>query len=387
MVSRILVHTPEPTSSAGRYVYECAKAMSEAGQQSWILCPSNHDFLKEMDEDPRIHPCPSRARSTKKGRSKAERIADNLRFVFSSAWGVFKNARRGDIVHFQYAIHFPLEALFFFLARSKGSRIVFTAHDPLPHKWSLTPRFRWLEFGALRWLYKCSDKILVHSNAGKNTIIRNFPESAEKVEVIVHGPYQMKQELAPLQSDRLELLFFGALRENKGPHLAIEATQKLYALGLPVHLTIAGSVLNAKEQAYWTEAKKLIASCPEPITLQEEFIPEEQVPEIFSRSHCLILPYGKFFSDSGVAFLALANGRPIMTTAAGGLGELLEASHGGILIHEASVAAVMEAIQEALAIGFVQLAQRGKQGSEWVLETCSWKNVAKQTLDVYSKLS
>jgi len=62
-------------------------------------------------------------------------------------------------------------------------------------------------------------------------------------------------------SATLELLMFGALRENKGVHLAIAAVQSLYQQGVPVRLTIAGRVMNRDEAEYWercTELAKIV---------------------------------------------------------------------------------------------------------------------------------
>src|ERR1019366_9055584 len=107
------------------------------------------------------------------------------------------------------------------------------------------------------------------------TIRKNFPESGGKVRVIEHGPYELEAKLLPPpQSGTLELLLFGALRENKGGDLAILAVQRLFKAGLAVRLTIAGRVLNRKEQAFWDRCKGLIALCPEPIRLIAEFIPD-----------------------------------------------------------------------------------------------------------------
>jgi glycosyltransferase involved in cell wall biosynthesis len=154
-------------------------------------------------------------------------------------------------------------------------------------------------------------------------------------------------------------------------------------MGVPLRLTIAGRVLNERERAYWERCRVSIAAMPEPIQLIEEFVPEEKLPELFSRCHCLVLPYGAFYSDSGVAYLALANGKPLLATEAGGLGELLKASKGGILISEATVDAVEVAIREASEMEPGQLERMGREGTEWVLRECGWPKVASQTRKLY----
>ena len=187
-------------------------------------------------------------------------------------------------------------------------------------------------------------------------------------------------------SEYLEVLLFGALRENKGAHLAIEATQLLHCQGLPIRLTIAGSVLNRKEQGYWEACRKLIAACPQPVRLLELFIPDEDLPELFGACHCFLLPYTSFSSDSGVAFMALANGRPIISTKAGGLGSVLEKS-GGLAIEQPTTAAVATALERAVRLGPEALEKLGRAGQAWVLEECGWMKVARQTRQIYEELA
>jgi len=297
-------------------------------------------------------------------------------------------ARKAAIVNFQYVMHLPFSALFFLCAWLRGCRIVFTAHDPLPHKWLLGKRLRWIERSALAWMYRVSDVIVVHSEAGKRTILDNFPVSESKVEVIVHGPYKLN---APVpvgpKSDVLQLLFFGALRENKGVHLAIQAVQRLHQNGVGVMLTIAGRVLNRKEQEYWDNCRKLIDDYPEPIRLMERFVADEELPELFANHHCFVLPYGNFHSDSGVAFMALANGRPFLSTNAGGLGRMMEDSKAGIRIESASVNDVEIAIQKAVTLGPEKLRAMGAAGEAWVMQECGWPKAASQMRAIFAAVS
>jgi glycosyltransferase involved in cell wall biosynthesis len=277
--------------------------------------------------------------------------------------------------------------LLFLCAKIRGSQIVFTAHDPMPHKWMMPAMLRWIEKGALAWTYKVCDVIIVHSESGKHTILENFPIAAQKVKVIAHGTYELGLDPAPMPaSDRLEVLLFGALRENKGAHLAIQAVQRLHRAGIPIRLTIAGAVLNRKEQSYWNRCRTLIETDPDPIKVLEGFVPDHKIPEIITNCHCFLLPYTSFYSDSGVAFLALPNGRPIVSTAAGGLGELLASSGGGIAVSGPTVEAIVEALSKAKELGTKGLEQLGRAGAAWVLKECSWPKVARETLRVYESL-
>jgi len=384
MSQRIFLHTPEPISSPAIYVDELSRALTGAGVPIHIICPANHQARSRFERNPLITLHLSTGRATRSLDGLLRKVWANLRFLLSSCMVLFRSVRRGDIVHFQYILHFPFGALFFFCALLRRCTIVFTVHDPLPHKWLLPARLRSLEKGALGWSYQVSDVLMVHSESGKRTLIGHFPRVADKIRVIPHGPYQLDVALPPMpQSVDLEVLLFGALRENKGAHLAIEAVQQLRQEGVPVRLTIAGGVLNRKEQGYWDRCRKLIAAYPEPIRLLEEFIPQERLPELFANCHCFLLPYTQFSSDSGVAFMALANGRPIISTRAGGLESLLESSGGGLPVEQPTAAAVAAALREAVKLGPEHLDRLGRAGKAWVLEECGWPKVASQTRQVY----
>lgn len=387
MRQRIIIHTPEPVSSPALYIEGLSLALAAEGVPLHVVCPANLQTRPAIESDPLVIVHPSLPRSTAASGFWGK-VRDNLSFLGSSLAVLFRQSRRGDIIHFQYVLHFPFGALFFLVARCCRAKIVFTVHDPLPHKWLLPKALRGLERRSLAWAYKTSDSLIVHSEPGKRALIEHFEIDAEKIAVVVHGPYSLGRGSLPMpESKHLELLLFGALRENKGAHLAIEAVQQVFREGMPVRLTIAGSVLNRKEEEYWKRCRSLIANCPDPIRLLEGFVPDEQVPELLASCHCLLLPYTQFFSDSGVAFMALANGRPIISTRAGGLGSLLDASSAGIAIEEATVNSVSEAIRKAVGFAPKYFKERGDAGLAWVLEECGWPKVARLTRDIYRKFS
>lgn len=384
MSQRIFLHTPEPRSSAALYLDELARALTRIGIALHVICPANHQALKSFKANSRIRVHPTANRVTRTADGLLKKFWTNLLFLFSSCFTLFRSAQRGDLVHFQYVLHFPFGALFFLCARLRGCLIVLTAHDPLPHKWLFPAPLHVFEKWTLSWSYRCSDVLLVHSEAGRRTLTAHFPDVVDKIRVIAHGPYELNVPIsAPPKSGCLEVILFGALRENKGAHLAITAVQQLYREDVPVRLTIAGGVLNRKEQEYWNRCRQMVANCPEPIRLIEQFIPNENLFELFASCHCFLLPYTNFSSDSGVAFLALANGRPIISTRSGGLGDLIESSGGGLAIEEPTATAVGAALREALDLGFDHLDQLGRAGRMWVLEECGWPTVAAQTRRIY----
>ena len=382
---KVVLHTPEPASSAALYVEALSKALAAEKIPITVVCPANHQAIRAMRKDPGIEVRTSCLRGIRTDVSLFVKVWENLRFVLSSVLTLARATKPRDIVHFQYILHLPFGLIFLACAWARRARIVFTVHDPLPHKFLFPAPLRWIEMTALRWAYQWSDVLIVHSEAGKRRLIDSFRIRPEKIHVIVHGPYELKKPVEICsESQRLEVLFFGSLRENKAPHLAIQAVQRLATEGVPIRLTVAGQVVNRKEEAYWASCRRLIDSQCESIRLLERFTPDEDLPELFSSCHCFVLPYTTFSSDSGVAYMAMANGKPILSTGAGGLGWLLEQSHGGIRISEASVEGVAAAMRLAHDLGADQLERMGRVGADWMLAHCGWSTVARETREVYS---
>jgi glycosyltransferase involved in cell wall biosynthesis len=352
-----------------------------------IICPKNHQTIETFRSNPLITVHTTVARATDGKSGTLRKAFGNFRFLLLSCATLLGKLGYRDTIHFQYGLHLPFGALLFLCAKLRGAQIVFTAHDPIPHKWMLPAKLRWMEMRSLKWIYNVSDVIITHSESGKRSIVETFEIAPEKVRVIPHGTYDLGNGTAAMPpADRLEVLLFGALRENKGAHLAIRAAQLLHAEGMPIRLTVAGAVLNRKEQGYWNFCRNLIDVNPAPIRLLEGFVPDKNLPELIASCHCFLLPYTTFYSDSGVAFLALSNGRPIVSTTAGGLGELLASANGGIAISGTTVEAIVEALRQAKDLGPAGLDRLGRAGMAWVLEECGWPKVARETRRVYESL-
>jgi glycosyltransferase involved in cell wall biosynthesis len=383
----IIVHTPEPVSSPALYIEQFCLALANQGITLGLVCPKNLKTRSALEQNPLIHVYPTATRSTDRTRGFIRKAIGNLWFVHSSLWILSRTCGRDTIVHIQYALHFPLGILFFLVAHLRGSAIVFTVHDPLPHKWLPAGYLRLIEQQSLAWAYRLSRELVVHSEAGKQTLIKYFRIKADKICVIPHGPYSLGLGILPMpQSEYLEVLLFGALRENKGAHLAIEAVQQLFREGVKIRLTIAGAVLNCNEQPWWSNCRELIAAYPEPIRVIEDFIADEKLPQLLGNCHCMLLPYTSFFSDSGVAFMALANGRPIIATRVGGLSALLDSSGGGFAIEEPTVSGVVEALRKASDLGLSCLKSMGVTGTARVMTECGWPIVADGTRRLYDSI-
>ena len=384
-MERIIVHTSEPSSGAARYVSELVAGLTANHARVTLFCPPTFAHLSNVKS------CGASVafaahRNVEYG-SFVNRVARNIRFLVGTARRQLRATRRGDIVHVQFPLYFPAGLAFFALARMRRCPIVFTAHDPIPHKWLLPKRLRALEWNMLRCAYCLSDRIIVHNETGKAVLVDQFRQRPGKIVVIPHGPLAASHTIESFPSGAFSILLFGSIRENKGVHLAIQAVQALNARSPhQIQLTIAGVVANAREQSYWEHCLQLIKDQPSGIRVINRYIEDSEVGALVSEHHAMLLPYDGFTSESGVAALALANRRPIITTRVGGLAALLDQASCGVAIEEHSVEGVASAIRKAWQAGPDALGRMGEAGSNLMRSDRSWTEIGRRTLAVYTEI-
>lgn len=208
------------------------------------------------------------------------------------------------------------------LARLKGTRVIWTAHNLKPHE-SRHPRLeRWFfhmltaNLAAVICLSR-SAKALVRE---KYRALRLVPAY-----VIRHGHYRgcypdvisrrgARQELS-LGEEDFVLLFIGQLRRYKNLIRLVECFRdgaledwRLVIAGEPRDATLGTAIA--------TQA----ASCRQIIPVLR-FIPNEQLQIFLRASDLVVLPYVDIL-NSGAAILALSFGRPVLVPARGALVDL-----------------------------------------------------------------
>ncbi|MGN3975256.1 glycosyltransferase family 4 protein [Tsuneonella sp. SYSU-LHT278] len=206
------------------------------------------------------------------------------------------------------------------LLRITGARIIFVAHDPVPHAWRLPKMFRWLELKMHESCYRLAEAVVVLSEPGREKILETFPKIKTRITVIEHGVFPLGEPTPIPGAGRL--LVFGALRRNKGIRESIEATVAAAASGTPVTLVIAGEPHN-EEPGYWRACEALARAHPEVIDLRIGYVPDEALERLIAECDAFLLPYSEFFSQSGVALLAASNARPLIASPVGGIGALM----------------------------------------------------------------
>ncbi len=292
---------------------------------------------------------------------------------------------RPDIVHLHCTN--PISLLYILLLRLVGAPLVATAHVVTPHE-----RIRF-ENRIYRLIHRWSPRIIAHSEFDRARLLTEFDVDPEQVTVIPHGEYGFfEREGAAtgrsearrsfgLEPEDEVALFFGYIREYKGLDLLLEAwaavskarpRARLLVAGDPVRL---GPERRAELEAWATRLGAVHTF---------GYIPFAEVPRYFGAADVLVMPY-RHISQSGVLYLALSLGVPVLGTRVGALPEVLRDGDSGLLVPPESPAALAQALLRIL--GDPELRKRLAQGGHRVADEHSWPAIAERTEAVFAKLA
>ena len=122
------------------------------------------------------------------------------------------------------------------------------------------------------------------------------------------------------------VLFFGLIRKYKGLDLAIRAMSNKLIVEKNIKLIIAGEFYDSEER-YQDLIRDLSLNN---IIIYNQFIANKQVPDFFSVSNLVILPYTSA-TQSGVTQLAMYYNKPMLVTNVGGLPEIIDHKKDGYI--------------------------------------------------------
>ena len=233
-----------------------------------------------------------------------------------------------------------------------GKRLVFTAHNVDKSKRDGKRSF--LNRFSLRWQYRLSDHIFVHTEKMKTELVTEFGVAKGKVSVIPFGinntvpntslsTADAKQQLG-ISKDEKTLLFFGNIAPYKGLEYLVAAFTELSKECFNYRLIIAGSVKNC--QSYWraVEQSIILSGVGERIIRKIEYVPDEDTEIYFKAADVLVLPYTYIF-QSGVLFLGYSFGLPAIASNTGSMQEDVIQGKTGFIYEAKNAAALAEAIR------------------------------------------
>lgn len=370
------------SSGTGLFAQELAHGLADIGVPLTFLAPRNQEQRFE-----RVTPTLTRWRPPHE-KPGAGRIGNAVRSLsrMLCGLGMLLAAR---LTHRLFIITIPDPLLFSVpvvaLLRLSGAKIIWIAHDPLPHAWHLPRWLRGVERAAHQSCYRLSHRVIVLSDPTRAAMEREFPDLADRLSIIEHGVFPIAG-VEPLPGEG-HLLLFGSLRRNKGIVEAMKGVIAARTQGCPVRAIVAGSP-SRDEADYASEIRALAETAPDAIELRLGYVDDDSLLGLLQRCDALILAYTEFSSQSGVALLAASNARPIIATQAGGIGALIaEGMPCAVIEPPVSAATIADAVRRFAARPVAHWREEALAYRDRTMAVRSWTSIARQYEAVARALS
>lgn len=270
-----------------------------------------------------------------------------------SWWRAGWSARQSDLVVLVWATPFHVLTYRLIMALAGRARTVAIVHNALPHE--PLP----LQRPLTRWGLSRCDSLVVHASTVAEELDELLGSRVETLMTLMPPLVNVEpQPLPPVADDSLRLLFFGFIRPYKGLDVALDALALLRHRGVRHRLTVAGEAWDATED--WGEEVRR-RGLSDQVDLRLGYVADSQVSGLLAEHHAALLPY-RSATQSGIAPVALAAGRPVVATAAGGLADVIIEGENGTLAVPGDAVSLAEAIQRcardlpSLAAGALRMA-------------------------------
>lgn len=249
--------------------------------------------------------------------------------------------------------------------RAMGKRVIYTVHDPAPHlgaPWHnrlLEKLFRPIPHA---YIALCQYSFRLLSAQG-------IP--VEKIALARLGDFFLSEvKASPLQEKII--LFQGRWEPYKGLDVLLNAASALLPSFLDWKLVIAG--VGSYSPA--------LPAHPQ-IQFLNHFIPEDEMIALYRNSAFLVLPYIEA-TQSAIPLMAMAVGRPVVATRVGGLPEVVEHEHTGLLVPPGDPVALKETMQRLMEDEPLRR-RLGQNGLEMHRREFSWRQIALDYVEAYKK--
>lgn len=199
-------------------------------------------------------------------------------------------------------------------AQRAGVKTIYVVHEPKPHP--NEPFFMGLlKRKTMQTLNTGADHLVALTDHVKEFLVERYGFDNSKISVIPHGIfsyYEASQAKQLPKDGPVTLLYFGAITYYKGLDILLKAYKILEDRNKNVKLEIWG-------EGSLDEYQKIISQFNR-VHIENRWIEESEVTEIFERSHICVLPYREL-SQSGIVGAACKAALPIVACPADGLKE------------------------------------------------------------------
>jgi glycosyltransferase involved in cell wall biosynthesis len=256
-------------------------------------------------------------------------------------------------------------------SRTLGLRLVWTAHNTLPHE----PVFD-DDAAARRALVNASDLVVTHSRATLGAL-EEIGARPRRSAVIPPGPFDPKVDPSELRapgsgdSRPRQLLFFGKVIAYKGVEDLLQAVCRLPA-DLDVRIRVVGECNDADLRR---RIELLSGRAGDRVELRLERIDDHEVTPLMSSADAVVLPFRRV-TTSASALLAMEHGRPLVLP---DLPAFEDLPGDAVLRYDGSLEGLAGAIEEIVSWDGERLAAAGRASRAYA-DGLSWPEAARRTV-------
>ena len=312
-----------------------------------------------------------------------------LSYLFS-LWKIFKLVKnaRPEIIHIQWLkIHVFDSWFYLFLQKRFGAKIVFTAHNILPHD---TGEKYAKVYGKF---YNKVDAIIVHDKCTHNQLCTKFGVPVDHVHVLPHGLILFKGNEDRVEAEKKDFVERYGISEDtmvfssmgvqgyyKGTDVLIDvwAGNEELRNNPKCALVLAGQCKNLDLSRLSGLSKVII---------ENGLLPDDRFNAIMCRTDVLVLPYRQI-SQSGVNMTAMYFKIPVLVADVGGLADPIRKADIGWVISHCDKALLEDMLLQLVRHPEETLKKKNDNEEEWskVQETYSWERIGESTSELYKQL-
>ena len=318
------------------------------------------------------------------------RNKNSLSKAFSYIKSIIKIAnkikfKRPQVVHIQWIRLWAVDYLFIKWVKSKGIKIVFTAHNILPH--DTDNKY----FNQYKKYYEIVDHIIVHDKRSKIELETSFLIPGNKITVIRHGAlnfelneadlteriHELKNELKITDTD-IVFSSLGIQSLYKGVDLIIDVwnSNPLFYENPQCKLLLIGKSKGIDYNLIKDKTNVIIRDLK---------ISDLDFQAYLRLSSVVLLPYRRI-SQSGVLLNAISSEIPVVVTDVGGLCEPLEAGNIGWNIGESNFENLYNCLTNLIHNPYEINNKRNFKAFDNVKQMYDWSAVSFETESLYKSL-
>jgi glycosyltransferase involved in cell wall biosynthesis len=300
--------------------------------------------------------------------------------------------KKPDVIHVQFTPlmerNLPFELWFLKAARARGTKLVYTVHNILPHEDSEQLRSSYCE------LYGIIDQLICHDAITKRRMVSEFCVDPDRVSVIPHGPlfaeaartratcnYEQARAMTGLPPGARVVLWQGIIRPYKGIPLLLRAWQAARQEGMDAVLAIVGTGEKSVLRELQQQVRLLgIASS---VHLDLRFVSVAELGAYHEAADILVYPYSAI-TTSGALATGVGYEKAIIASALPAFQQMLEHEKNALMVPHDDVRGWANALLRLTSDDDLRTRLARQLTADYAAGP-DWDGIASETLSVYRR--